>query len=191
MPSKQPASSHLDRQPDNTNSLRINKFNFQILKLPHVEYFTRGVTLPSLSMDVIPIDYPFRRHSYAPTKLNYSQDFSITFEVDEDLENYREIQKWMVGVGFPDNFGQYQQELNANAIQEANQNLGDIYSDARLLVYTNHLNKRHDIIFEDIFPMSLTDLTFTTEDATVINATVTFAYSKWMFEEDRDERFNG
>lgn len=189
MPSKVPASSRLERQPDNTNSLRINKFSLQILKLPHVEYFTRGITLPSLSLDMIQLDYPFRKHPYAPTQLNYSQDFNIVFEVDEDLENYREIQKWMTGIGFPDNFTQYKEELNSSAVLEANQGLGDIYSDARLLVYTNHMNKRHDIIFEDIFPISLTDLTFTTEDATVINATVTFAYSKWMFEEDRDERF--
>lgn len=43
----------LSRVPDNKNTALENKFKFTILKLPHVEYFTRGVLLPSFSINTL------------------------------------------------------------------------------------------------------------------------------------------
>lgn len=43
----------LGRLPDNKNTALDNKFQFQIFKLPHVEYFTKTVTLPGLSANLL------------------------------------------------------------------------------------------------------------------------------------------
>ena len=35
------------------------------------------------------------------------EDLEITFLVNEDLSNYREIHDWMIGIGFPKNNEQF------------------------------------------------------------------------------------
>ena len=40
-------------------------------------------------------------------KLSYSP-LDITFLVDENLNNYKEIHDWLLGLGFPQNYTQFQ-----------------------------------------------------------------------------------
>ena len=66
-------------------------------------------------------------------KLTFN-DFSLRFLVDEDLENYNEIQKWMRGMGFPESLEEIYkfQKSDPNAPQD-NKRL-NLYSDGTLNV---------------------------------------------------------
>ena len=89
-----------DRQPTKLDYASPTQFKFQILKLPKVEFFTTSVNLPGLSLNSIEQQTPLTDIPVPGTKLTY-QDLEITFMVDENLENYREIHGWLTGLGFP------------------------------------------------------------------------------------------
>lgn len=167
-----------------SNKLLDNKFAFRILNLPHVEYFTKRVVIPSIGVDTIKRDTPFRAIPHAGTKVHYNQSFSIEFDVDEDLENYIAVQRWIVGIGFPDDFKQYRDMLAAKGLVTGN---GDIYSDCRVLLYNNHFKLNKEVVFESCFPSDLSQLPFdtTSADAREMTATMTLAYSKWRIDDAR------
>lgn len=173
----------LANQPDNLDALQQNKFRFTLRRLPHVNYFCREATLPSLDISSSSIPTPFRQSPFPEVKLTYEQTFNITFTVDEDLKNYLEIHDWMVGLGFPDNFGQYKRLVEEQSDTIHIRNQGHPWSDATLIIQTNHQNKNLEVAFESCFPVSLSGLTFTSRIDSIehIDATASFRYSKYRF----------
>ena len=80
---------------------------------------------------------------------------------------------WMIGLGFPDNFGQYntlkgQEKITQKALE----------SDISLFVLSSHRNPIFEVIFRNAFPISLSELEFdsTDEDVQYHEATVSFKY---------------
>ena len=81
----------------------------------------------------------------------------------------------MVGIGYPDNFGQ------RSAIEPPNINLmsGDgVYTDASLIITNSKMNSKFEVIFKDAYPINLSDLQFdsTVTDIDYITCSATFAY---------------
>lgn len=169
------------RLPENKNTALDNKFKFAINKLPHVEYFLKGLTLPSMSLDILRQPNPFQDIPLAGTKLQFDATFPMTFNVDEEYNNYKEIYYWMVGIGFPDEFKQYKDLVESMKYTNKTE-VGRMFSDGRLIVYSSHFTRKFEIIFERMFPVSLTGIDFNTEDANMPTATVSFAYRRWRFE---------
>ena len=50
--------------------------------------------------------YTFKRYTYTIDKLDYDT-LNISFLVDENLENYREIHGWMTNLSFPKDYKQF------------------------------------------------------------------------------------
>lgn len=174
----------IENQPDNINTLHSNKFRFVLRRLPHVQYFTDEANLPGLRINSIARETPFRDKPYPGTKLEFEQNFTLKFYVDEDLQNYHEIRDWMVGLGSPDTFRQYKTLIEESSDTPYLQgDKGKPWSDASLIIHTSHHNKNWEITFQDIFPISLSGLTFSVQTDTVEiqEATVVFAYSKYEF----------
>ena len=98
---------------------------------------------------------------------------TVTFRVDEDLNNYLEIYNWLTGIGFPEAFNQY-------AVVSANvPGSGEgIYSDGTLMILNSAKRPNVEVTFEDMYPTSMTDLNFTTtiSDIDYLEASVTFRY---------------
>lgn len=186
MPAKAPAGGRLDRQPQNPNKLQENKFRFAILKLPNVEYWTQAATLPGISQTPLYRETPLNKIPYGSTKLEFDPNFQLDFGVDEDLENYLEIFNWMVGITFPESYDQYKDLLKENELVAPRGVIPEaqIYSDARLLLYSSQFNINFEVVFEDIFPTSLSALEFThkTEDAAEMTAQVNFVYRQFRIE---------
>lgn len=186
MPPKNPATGKLERQPQNLNKLQENKFAFRILKLPNVEFWTQTATLPGISMTPVTRDTPFNKINYGSTKLDFDQNFVLDFSVDEDLKNYLEIYNWMVGIAFPESYKQHEEFLAENKLTSPRGLIppASIYSDGRLLLYNNHLNLNLEVVFEDMFPINLSELTFTHKTDTVeeMKAQATFSYRQFRIE---------
>ena len=188
-----------DRQPTKLDYASPTQFKFQILKLPKVEFFTTSVNLPGLSLNSIEQQTPLTDIPVPGTKLTY-QDLEITFMVDENLENYREIHGWLTGLGFPKDNEQFRNLQNAGSdrfpttknvglnkelgsIKKAVQDDGGLYSDATLFVLTSKNNANLEVRFRDLYPVSLSGLDYNQQETDIqyLTANVTFAYKIYEF----------
>ena len=103
------------RQPTKQDYADPTKFKFSILKLPKVEYFCTQVNLPGVSLaDNYEQPTPFRNIPLPGEKLQY-EALTITFLVDENLENYQEIHGWLRGLGFPGGHEEFKKLLDSGA----------------------------------------------------------------------------
>ena len=187
------------RQPTKQDYADPTKFKFNILKLPKVEYFCTQVNLPGISLaDNYSQPTPFRNIPLPGEKLNYDP-LSVTFLVDENLENYQEIHGWLRGLGFPGGYDEFKNLLDAGSDRyptSVNSRLGDagrtkfaapsaggIFSDATLNILTSKNNPVTEVRFSDVFPISLSALQYDQQanDTDYLTATVTFNYKLYDF----------
>ena len=168
-------------RPENISYLSPVGFKFLLNKLPNVEYFCLGITLPGVSLMSVPLETPFTRIPFPGDRVEF-QDFIVRFIIDEDMLNFREIFKWMQGLGFPDDFDQFKA---LKTTDPANQGPDSgIKSDATLIVLTGSYTPKIKVSFKDCFPMMLSAVNFDTanEDIMYIQADATFSYRSFDIE---------
>ena len=165
----------ISRVPVNKNPLNVNGFRFSIMRSPHLNYFVQQVSIPGIAAGKAVVPTPFNRFPLSYDKIEYS-DLVITFLVDEELDNYMELFNWIRGLGFPDNFDQYK----ALADQEKTTG-GGLYSDATLTILTSSKIPNIEVRFEDLFPTSLSEIQFNTNQDGITHAvcSCTFAYARF------------
>ncbi len=170
--------SALDNIPDNKNFLSAFGFKFQIKKTPNLNFFVQSVNIPGISLVPLESPNPFVKIPYSGDHIDFS-NISLTFKVDEDLENYLEIHNWIRQLGFPEDFSQYKQI----AAQPLTSGLG-IVSDISIMILSSSRNPKFEVVFKDAFPVSLSDLTFNTTnpDVDYIEATAAFSYTSFNVE---------
>ena len=159
-------------QPNNINFLSPLGFRFKLTRAPNLNFFVTDVVLPSITLGSIEVPTPFKFVSLANNKLDFG-DLGITFRLDEDFESYFEIYNWLIALGFPDNFDQYASIKNAPKGSKYTE-----FSDATLTVLSSDMVPNLEITFENLFPISLSDINFTVSDIDVnyVNMTVYFKY---------------
>ena len=164
-------------EPTNKNFLSPVGFRFLIQKLPTVNWFVQAVNLPGVSLGEASMPTPFVDGAFPGEKLTY-EPLTLRFKVDEDLKNWMELQNWMVGLGFPDNFGQYEDLVSNKTFGEKS-----IFSDATLVILNSNMNSNFEVVFKDAFPTSLSELAFdsTAADIDFITADVTFRYLSYTY----------
>jgi hypothetical protein len=187
------------RQPTKQDYADPTKFKFSIAKLPKVEYFCTQVNLPGVSIsDNYSQPTPFRDIPLPGEKLRY-EPLSVTFLVDENLENYQEIHGWLRGIGFPGGHEEFKTLLDGGSDRfptSKNTSLGDagrvkfnapstggILSDSTLNILTSKNNPVTEVRFRDCFPISLSSLQYNQQaaDTDYLTATVTFEYKIYDF----------
>ena len=189
------AQSPLARQPDKLDYASPTQFRFGINQLPKVEFFTINASLPGI--DATPIDFanPFKNIPIMGEKLSYA-NLEITFIVDEYLENYQSLHNWMIGIGFPSNRAEFKTHRDVTSLTPAGGNTPSVdlvenatpdkamYSDAFLMILSNKNNPILNVVFQNIFPISLGGLDYTqgATDVEYMTSTATFAYQIYKFE---------
>ena len=158
--------------PNNSSLLTSLQFVFQIQRLEGVNYHLQSADLPGISLEQIEISTPhsiIREHG---TNVLF-EELTVSFLVDEDLQNYLEIYNWILGLGSPNEYGEYR------AFEQASFNR-NVKSDATLTLLTGASNPNLEVKFTNMFPLTLSSISFsTTEDASnPITADVTFAYDR-------------
>jgi hypothetical protein len=170
-----PSSGALNDQPDNVNFLSPLGFNFAIKKLPNTNYFVQAVNVPSVQMGDAIMPTPFVNIPTIGDRISYAE-FQVSFKVDEDLRNYIELYDWMVQLGFPEDFSQakniYEKQNNVDFMAEGP------YSDATITILNSAMRPNLEVLFEDAYPISLSDLQFSATSPSVdyIECQVTFRY---------------
>jgi hypothetical protein len=166
--------SALDRTPQNTNFLQPSKFILSFNRIPTVQYFCQEANLPGVSLNTTELDTPLMNVPIAGTKLNYNE-FDVKFIVDENLQSWNEIYKWLLAIGSPRGT---EERVRLNALQNQYTQKVSYYSDATLTLMTALNNPNIKINFQRMFPINLTDINFDTQVSaeTIITATASFRY---------------
>ena len=88
-------------------------------------------------------------------------DFTLDFMVDENLENFMEIQKWMRGLGYPESI-QEAKDLDSGKtkFEDKDQKSLIIRCPMELLSILNSSQNQISSKFKGLFPVSLTGLDF-------------------------------
>jgi hypothetical protein len=162
-------------QPTDLNFLITNRFRLVLRRAPSCVYFLQQCNLPGFSMDNATQATSFIQLPVPGDRIHYN-DFTISFPVDEEMRNYREIADWIIGLGFPKEFGQY---------EDLHDSMDGIWSDIGLIILDADQNPLHVVKFVNAFPVSLTDISFDSkgEDTVIPMVTATFKYSYWQFDE--------
>ena len=138
---------------------------------PKLNYFCQRVSLPGFgSSSAIERPTRFASLKIPETKVNFD-NLEVTFLVDRNLENWREIQNWMKTI--------YLVKDHKSILP----NSKDHFTDADLVLLNSSMNPNLQVRFNNIFPVSLSGLDFDSSvtDFTPFTATVTFAYDTYEF----------
>ena len=170
-----PSSGALNDQPDNPNFLSPLGFNFSIKKLPNTNYFVQSVNVPSVQMGDAVMPTPFVNIPAIGDRIAYAE-FQVSFKVDEDLRNYIELYDWMVQLGFPESFDQAKNIYGTGTSVDFR--IDGPYSDATITILNSAMRPNLEVLFEDAYPISLSDLQFSATSPSVdyIECQATFRY---------------
>ena len=180
------------RQPAIMDYASPVQFRFKCSKLPKVEFFCQTANIPGIGLGVADIETPLKSIPFPGDKVTY-QDLAISFLVDENLENYKEIHDWIIGLGAPQDHTQFANlratssdrfpgTSSSNAItgQATADPLPEsgMYSDATLTVLNSKNIAVTEIRFHNIFPTSLGALSYDVQasDVNYLQTNVDFSY---------------
>ena len=179
------------RQPTTLDYLSPTQFRLVINQLPKVEFFVTACNLPGLSLGDAIFPTPLKQIPVQGDEVTF-EPLSISFLVDENLEDYKELHDWLTAIGFPQSRQQFktfrsQTSVTTGATQGNSKDIGDVqqatpanpmFSDATLTILSNKNNPLVEVRFEDLYPTTLSALEFTQEetDVTYIKATSEFTY---------------
>jgi hypothetical protein len=166
-------------QPENRNFLSPTGFKFTLKKTPKVSFFCNEANIPDLNLGVA-VQPTYLKDIDLPGDKIVFGDLSLRFLVDENLENYMEIQNWIRGLGYPEKISQFA-DLDESGVVQGRyaKDRQNIYSDGTLQVLTSSSIPNFQVVFKDLFPYSLGTLSFdaTQTDIQYFTADVSFKYT--------------
>ncbi len=161
-------------QPETNNYLATNFFQLNIERIPLVTYSCQSVNLPSLSISPqdlpapnfgVPFTIPVGRYTY--------ENISISFIVDEKMENWLQVYNWMQQMSTPEDY-------TTNTQIYSNK-----FSDGTLDILNGSYNTVRQIRFKNMFPIGISGIQFSTVtvDTEPVVATATYAFTSYEITE--------
>ena len=185
----------LGRQPEVLDYASPTQFKMMINQLPKVEFFITAANVPGISLGEALFPTPLKQIPMQGDEVTF-ENLSITFLVDENLENYKELHDWLIGIGFPQSRQQFKDFRSSTsnrpgATQGNSQDIGDVkpatavspmFSDATLTILSNKNNPVVEVRFEELSPLSLGGLNFDQEatDVQYLKSTADFNYKYYQ-----------
>ena len=166
-------------QIENRNFLSPTGFKFVLKRSPKVAFFCNQANIPELNLGLASQPSYLKDIDLPGDKIVFG-DLNLRFLVDENLENYMEIQNWIRGLGYPESVQQFRDLSNEGIIQGKYLNdRQNIYSDGTLQVLSSNLVAKFQVFFKDLFPYSLSTITFDATDTDIqyFTADVSFKYT--------------
>ena len=180
------------RQPDKMDYASPVQFRFKIAKLPQVEFFIQSVNLPGISIGTATVPTPLYDYPVPGDEISF-QSLDVSFLVDENLNNYKELHDWISGLGFgkshqqfadlqatsEDRFpGSSKGSLVAGVEIPAPLSEGGIYSDATLTILNSKNLAKTEVRFHNVFPTSIGSLSNDVQasDIDYLKAQASFSY---------------
>ena len=166
-------------QIENRNFLSPTGFKFSLAREPEVSFFCNQANIPDLNLGIA-VQPSYLKSLPTPGDIIEFGDLNLRFLVDENLKNYMAIQNWIRGLGFPQSLQEFS-DLEKRGVLQKNyaRESQNIYSDGTLQVLTSSQIPNFKVVFKDLFPYSLSTLTFDATDTDIqyFTADVTFKYT--------------
>jgi len=175
--------------PDNLSYLAPTQFELLVKKLPNTKYFATGVNIPAVSIG----------ESIQPTRLGANikvpgdkiqfGEITITFIVDENMENWTELYNWMEGITASTDTEKYRLLVGANKRDgqpyDGSEDGDQLYSDMTIVVTTAANNPNRYVRIQDAYPSSLGEITMDTTVSggiTYVTCTASFQFTSFTIE---------
>ena len=166
---------------DNRNFLSPTGFKFALKRSPGVAFFCNQANIPSLDLGVAEQPSYLKDIPIPGDKMQFG-DLNLRFLVDEDLVNFMEIQNWIRGLGFPESLAEFNDLKNQAILGPMGKSTEDVYSDGTLQILSSNLIPKFQVVFNDLFPYSLSTVTFDATDTDIeyFTADVGFKYTLYQ-----------
>ena len=175
--------SPFDKQIANRNYMSPLGFKLILTKTPKVDFLCQSANIPQISMGTA-VQPTYLKDIPVPGDKVLYDDLNVRFLVDEKMENYLAIYKWMTGLGYPESIGQFAKLREDDIRTDTNSpDLADPryfeFSDATLQILNSNYKPSVLVNFKDAFPISLSTLEFdvSNRDYSYFTAEVTFKYT--------------
>ena len=173
------ATGGRDSQIENRNFLAPVGFKFSLKRSPGVAFMCNQANIPDINLGTATQPSYLRDIPTPGDKVDFG-DLTLRFLVDENLVNFMEIQNWIRGLGFPESTQEFRDLQKGGLLQgRYAQDKQNIYSDGTLQILTSNMVAKFNVNFKDLFPTSLTTLTFDATDTDIeyFTADVSFKYT--------------
>ena len=170
--------------PDNLSYLAPTQFELLVKKLPNTKYFSTGVNVPSVSVAEVQQPTNLGRNVLIPgDKINFGE-ITVTFIVDENMENWTELYQWMSQITSSTDPEKYRSLVGAarraDLPYDGSGDPDAVYSDMTIVVTTAANNPNRYIRIQDAFPTSLGEITMDTTVAgglSYVTCTASFQFT--------------
>ena len=180
MATRKPPAERPGTPIDNRNFLSPVGFKFALKRSPGVAFFCNQANIPSLDLGIAVQPSYLKDIDVPGDKIQFG-DLNLRFLVDEDLVNYMELQNWIRGLGFPDSLREFDNLENESilGLSKFGQQGDNIYSDGTLQILSSNLVPKFQVVFNDLFPYSLSTISFDATDTDIeyFTAEVSFKYT--------------
>ncbi len=173
-------------------------------RVPKTTWFCTTANVPGITLGEAQYATPMSDMFIAGDKLTF-ETLNITFIVDEELQNYRELWEWITGIGSPVKHTQWSDVLSkgdgltttfsaigtddqldsrtASVMQGGTSTESNLYSDSTLIVYNSKNIPKVEVKFKNMFPTSLSSLEYSQESSDVeyFKASASFRYLYYEF----------
>jgi hypothetical protein len=171
------------RSHQTTNTLYGNHYRFAIERLPDLTFFVQSVSSPSVNGAVAEQANPFSIINHPGERLTYGQ-FTVTYLVDASFKTYFSLYYWMKGYGFPHDFDEVKRfrakQLSNDRVSPHAQPIDLEKTTASITILTpDTASIVAKIDIEEVFPIALSSLDFTStdSDSAILTTTATFSCS--------------
>ncbi len=179
MATRKPPAERPGTPLSNRNFLSPVGFKFSLKRAPGVAFFCNQANIPSLDLGIAEQPTWLKNIDVPGDKIQFG-DLTLRFLVDEDLVNYMELQRWIRGLGYPENMDEFR-KIEGEAVMPGNfGNSGDqIYPDGTLQILSSNLVPAFQVVFTDLFPYTLSTVMFDATDTDIeyFTADVSFKYT--------------
>jgi len=184
----------IDRTPSKLDYASPIQFRFKMTKLPNVEFFVQTANIPGITLGEVSMPTPLKDIPMPGDKITYG-NLDVSFLVDENLNNYKEIHDWITGLGFPEDHKQFSDLLATGSDRFSGSTAstsstgtstpqplseGGIYSDATLTVLNSKNIAKTEIRFQNVYPVTLGGLSYDIKASDVsylqVNASFNYMY---------------
>ena len=185
----------VNRQPTKLDYASPIQFKFTCIKLPMVEFFCQTASVPGITLGTAEMETPLKSIPLPGDKITY-QDLNVSFIVDENLNNYKELHDWIIGLGFPQNHTQYTNLVSAGKDRFPTSDVGigtnpdnvvpqvvddgASYSDATMTILNSKNIAKTEVRFHNVYPTQLGALQYDIKASDVnyltVNATFNYMY---------------
>ena len=184
------------KQIANRNYMSPLGFKLILTKTPKVDFLCQSANIPQISMGTA-IQPTYLKDIAVPGDKVLYDDLNVRFLVDEKMENYLAIYKWMTGLGYPENAGQFRQlkkddlRTDASVSDDADPRYFE-FSDATLQILSSNYKPSVLVNFKDAFPTTLSTLDFdvSTRDYAYFTAEVSFKYTIFTITDPNGNRLD-